>query len=181
MLAVRTQASTSSAGVSHECDSAGAGGDSATCASGSSSCSAPLTLALPNPTGAVGSFDAAAVDVSCLQAFMSDPSVLATAERVADSFLAGTPGSLNNAQEMMAALFSGGGLGSGGFSSRSGNSGGGTGNVVATDPNLQAGGASSAGASTSASSDSSGGGGTAPASTAAPTSGRPSGKERAEF
>ena len=46
------------------------------------------------------------MDMSQLSAFLSDPTVLVTAECVADSFLSGSPESLEDARHVMASLLS---------------------------------------------------------------------------
>jgi hypothetical protein len=55
--------------------------------------------------GGSGSASMGGFDLSVMSAFLSDPEVLATANRVADSFLEGTPDGAEAAQRMMASFF----------------------------------------------------------------------------
>ena len=55
--------------------------------------------------GSTGSATMGGFDLSMMSAFLSDPEVLATANRVADSFLEGTPDGADAAQRMMASFF----------------------------------------------------------------------------
>ena len=72
---------------------------------------APTQLTLAPAAGGSGSgaLAAAPVDLAQLSAFLSDPTVLATAERVADNFLSGSPGALDDVRESLASLFGGDG------------------------------------------------------------------------
>lgn len=79
----------------------------ATAAAAETSCSSRSTLALrPSAASAsAGPPTTGGFDMSMMSAFLSDPEVLATASRVADSFLEGTPEGADAAQMMMASFF----------------------------------------------------------------------------
>lgn len=66
-----------------------------------------LALAPRGDSGALAGAGAPPVDFAQLSAFLADPAVLATAERVADNFLSGDAASLDDVRTSLASLFGG--------------------------------------------------------------------------